>query len=80
MLIGIKPNLLDVDLDLAIFHSNVSKLLSDERQRNFVPEFSKNGVVPLTKEKDNEADNKECHEAAFHDICLGKLDWVELFF
>lgn len=45
-----------------------------------MPEFGKHGVVPLTKEKDNEADNKECHEAAFHDICLGKLDWVELLF
>ena len=34
--------------------------------------------MPLTHEQNDEADNEESHEAAFHDIFLSQLDRVKL--
>lgn len=44
-----------------------------------MPELGDSVVMALSNEENNEADDKEGHEAAFHLICLREDDWVEWF-
>jgi len=67
-----QDHLLDIDDFFSIFKSNVCELFSDNWQWLGVPELGQSSIVPLSNEKNYEADDKESHEAALHHVLLSK--------
>ena len=72
-----QDHLLDIDDFFSVFKSNVCELFSDDWQGLGVPKLGQSSIVSLSNEKNYEANDKESHEAALHNILLSKHRWIK---